>query len=64
VFRLFQIISPEQRVDLPDAVFQDMQRFLAATAEEPDLSLTPFGLDGFRVVDVVSYLRQVYQLSE
>ena len=64
MFRLFQIISPEQWIDLPDTVFQDMQRFLAAIAGEPDLSLTPFGVDGLRVVDVVAYLRQVYQLSE
>lgn len=64
VFRLFQIISPEQRVDLPDVISQDMQHFLAAIAETPDLSLTPFGLGGLGVVDVVSSLRQVYQLSD
>ncbi len=63
VFRLFQIISPEQRIDLPEVVAEDLQRFLTATSEDADLSLKPFGLDGLAVLDVVATLKQVHKLT-
>ena len=63
VFRLFQVLSPEQRLELPDAIADDMQRFLDALSENTDLSLKPFGLNGLGVLDVVARLRQIYQMS-
>lgn len=63
VFRLFQVLSPEQRLELPDAIADDMQRFLDALSENTDLSLKPFGLNGLGVLDVVTRLRQIYQIS-
>jgi len=63
VFRLFQILSPGLRVQLPDGVSNDLHRFLHALSNEPDLPLENFGLAGIGVLDVVYTLRQVYQLS-
>ena len=63
VFRLYQILSPALRVQLPEVVASDMRRFLDVISEEPGLSLKPFGLAGLGVADVVRTLRQVYELS-
>jgi hypothetical protein len=64
IFRLFQILSPEARIDLPETISNDMQQYLAAISEEPDLSLKDFGLEDRKVPDVVGTLRQVYKLPE
>lgn len=64
VFRLFQIISPRQRVDIPEAVASDMLRFIDAISEEPDLSLKEFGLAGLGVLEVMEVLRGVYGLPK
>lgn len=64
VFRLFQIISPDLRVDLPKAVSRDMERFFSAISEEPELPLKPYGLEGLGVLDVVGTLRKVYEIPE
>ena len=64
VFRLFQILSPDLRIQLPDTISHDMQRFLSAISEEPGLSLKHFGLDGLGVLEVIGALRRIYELSE
>jgi hypothetical protein len=64
VFRLFQIISPELRVDLPEVVASDMARFFDALAEEPDLPLKNFGLGDLSVLDVIRTLRSVYSFPD
>ncbi len=64
IFRLFQILSPESRFSLPDTISHDMQLYLDAISEESGLALKPFGLNGLGVLDVVSTLRQIYELSE
>ncbi len=63
VFRLFQIISPDLRVDLPAVVASDMDRYFSAISKEPGLSLRHFGLDGLGVLDVVEALRLIYGLD-
>ncbi len=64
IFRLFQILSPESRINLPDTISNDMQQYLDAISEEPDLELKNFGLAGLDVLDVVRTLRQIYVLPE
>lgn len=64
IFRLFQIISPDLRVELPDTIAHDMQLYFDAISEEKDLALKPFGLNGLGVLDVVTTLRQIYRLPE
>ncbi len=64
IFRLFQILSPGLRINLPDSIARDMQQYLAAISDEPDLSLKPFGLAGLSVLDVVSVLRKIYDFPE
>ncbi|NOR43143.1 MAG: hypothetical protein GQ572_07370 [Gammaproteobacteria bacterium] len=64
IFRLFQIISPESRVNLPGNISNDMLQYLSAISEEPNLDLKLFGLKGLGVLDVVNTLRQIYELPE
>ena len=64
IFRLFQILSPESRIDLPETISHDMQEYLDAISENKDLSLKPFGLTGLSVLEVVGTLREIYQLPE
>jgi len=64
IFRLFQILSPESRINLPDSISCDMQYYLRAISKEPDLDLKPFGLKGLSVIDLVSTLRKIYGIPE
>jgi hypothetical protein len=64
VFRLFQIMPPDLRIELPESIKKDMDRYFVALMDAPDLSLKDFGLDGIKVSDVVGSLRQIYQLPE
>lgn len=64
IFRLFQILSPELRIELPGSIAQDMEQYFGAIKVEPDLSLKPFGLAGLGVLDVVSTLSQIYGLPD
>jgi len=64
VFRIFQILSPKSRVKLPGSISDDMQHFVAAVLEEPDIQLKPFGLEGLKVIDVVNTLQTVYGLPQ
>jgi len=62
IFRLFQVLSPELRLELPEVIAGDMQRFLGALSDDTGLSLKPYGLNGLGVPDVVATLKKIYQL--
>ncbi|MFK5949470.1 MAG: hypothetical protein QM500_11960 [Methylococcales bacterium] len=64
IFRLFQIVSPDLRVSLPENISNDMQQYLNAISEDSTLSLKTFGLAGLGVLDVASALRKIYKISE
>ncbi len=64
IFRLFQIISPELRIKLPDNILNDMQLYLSAISEQPNLDLKPFGLKGLSVSAMVGTLKQIYGIPE
>lgn len=62
IFRVFQLLSLESRIQLPDIISEDMRRFINALLSEPDISLKPFGLKGLKVFDVINILQTVYKL--
>ena len=64
IFRLFQVLSPELRVELSGNISQDMHEYLNLISKDIALSLKPFGLAGLGVSDVVDTLRKIYQLPE
>jgi hypothetical protein len=63
VFRLFQIIAPNERVVLPDKIGDDLQGFLQAVEANPPQSLKPFGLGDTKAEEVIGTLRAIYALS-
>lgn len=63
VFRLFQVIEPDKRVDLPDVIKSDMQRFLQAVVADPPQTLKPFGLGDTKFNEIIEMLRTIYGLS-
>lgn len=62
VFRLFQVVEPDERVVLPDIVIKDMQLFLAAVQADPPQTLKPFGLGSTRFDEIVNMLQNIYAL--
>jgi len=63
VFRLFQVIEPDKRVVLPDAIKADMQRFLETVMADPPQTLKPFGLGNIKFDEIIEMLRTIYELS-
>ena len=63
VFRLFQVIEPDKRVVLTDAIKADMQRFLEAVMADPPQTLKPFGLGNTKFDEIIEMLRTIYELS-
>jgi hypothetical protein len=62
VFRLYQIISPDVRAELPPDIARDMKAFLdAMEADGPDLAR--IGIRGFTVAGAVLGMRMVYGLD-
>ena len=65
VFRLYQLLLPEQTVDLPERIREDLTRFLEiAEAEVDDPSLKQLGIKGTSVAEVAETIRAVYQIGD
>jgi len=62
VFRLFQIIEPDKRIALPEAIKTDMHHFLEAVTADPPPTLKPFGLGGTKFDEIAELLRNIYDL--
>lgn len=63
VFRLFQLLAAETRVDLPVSIAGDLKRFLEAAEAETSGSLKSLGLKTMGVTEVARALRSIYGLS-
>ncbi|MDO8270583.1 MAG: hypothetical protein Q7U82_01510 [Gammaproteobacteria bacterium] len=61
VFRLFQIISPNVRILLPDSIVADMADFVVAVQEEP-IDLKQLGLGSIKHADLIASFIRVYQI--
>ncbi|MGE3954329.1 MAG: hypothetical protein AB7F31_03905 [Parachlamydiales bacterium] len=62
ILRLYQLLSPASRIDLPSALRQDMILFLDRL-EEGGVDLNSLGLKQLRLRDVLHHFRQIYQLD-
>jgi hypothetical protein len=61
IFRLYRIVSPDIRVDMPLGVRSDMSRFLSAMKGEP-IDLKQLGYRSETVEQVLDALRTIYGL--
>lgn len=62
VFRLFALLSPEQRVKILAGIKEDMKKFVTAMPNEEGLNIQQFGLKNLSVDDVIENLTLIYQL--
>lgn len=64
VFRLYQLLSPTQRITTPAIVEADLAAFLEAVENESDdQALKNLGIRGLTVREVVGTLRAVYRVG-
>ncbi len=63
VFRLSVLLTPTQRVELPDSIKQDMEQFLLSMSKEEGVNLKNFGVAS-SLDDTLKNLRTIYQLDE
>ena len=61
VFRLYQILSADVRIPLPESIAYDFRRFLDAIAENPP-DVKNFGIRQTSVDEVLGNLKTVYNL--
>ncbi|MEN6372479.1 MAG: hypothetical protein ABFD64_10765 [Armatimonadota bacterium] len=61
VFRLYQIVSLEDRIDLPEGIADDLKSFLDAVGSS-SLDLSQLDIRGFTLADAIRGLREVYGL--
>ena len=62
VFRLFAIVDPEVRISLQPTVAKEMSLFLSAMEQNP-VNLRDLGIEGITVPEILSALRNMFQLS-
>jgi len=63
VLRLFRIIAPDSRVDIPEPVQVDLNRFFDAVSTEP-VDLKPFGYRNSRFDAVLAGLKGFYGIND
>lgn len=61
VFRLYQVISPETRVSMPDIIGDDMKRFIAEMGAET-IDLRQLGYRSGTLGEIVEQLKIIYSL--
>jgi len=61
VFRLYQILSPESTVALPESIKEDMVRFIDAISDQ-DIQLKNFGIRKGTLKDVAANLKKIFGL--
>lgn len=65
ILRLYQVLSPELRVDLPDSIRKDLSDFLNAV--EPELTpqlLKNLDIKGVSVADILKTIKAVYGMTD
>ncbi|NHN36560.1 hypothetical protein G8764_04555 [Pseudomaricurvus alcaniphilus] len=63
VFRIFQLLSPQQRVDISPPIREDMQAFVSAMRRETGLELKNLGFRQAKLEQILSSLVDIYQLE-
>jgi hypothetical protein len=62
IFRLYRIVSPDLRVDIPERVASDMSRFLIAMKDEA-IDLKQLGYRSKTVEQILVELQDIYGLT-
>ncbi len=63
VFRLYQLLTGAQTVDLPESVKHDMEKFLGLIGEERTMDLKSLGLKNTDLNTVIERIAAVYKIT-
>ena len=63
VFRLYQVISPDDRVLIPGSLKDELRSFIEAAERDSSIDLKSLGIRGTSVSEVCSRLREVYGID-
>ncbi|NLH79187.1 MAG: hypothetical protein GX465_19390 [Acidobacteria bacterium] len=63
VFRLYQVISPDDRIEIPGSLKEEMRSFIEAAESDGSINLKSLGIRGTSVSEVCSRLREVYGID-
>lgn len=61
IIRLFQILTPESRISLPQTIKEDMKKFIVRIGNEP-VDIKNLGLQRFSLTEVIAALKNIYTL--
>ncbi len=64
VFRLYQIIDPEQSIGLPGSIAEDLQQFFDEMQEGQSVDLKNLGLRNRSLDEILGDLRSIYGLGD
>jgi hypothetical protein len=51
------------RIDIPEAIQDDLKEYLKAIAEDKTINLKDLGISQFGITDIVKSIEQIYGLS-
>jgi hypothetical protein len=63
VFRVFTLLSPAQRVDIPESIKADMREFVAAMPDEENLDIKELGINTITLTAVIASVSNIYNLG-
>ena len=63
VIRLFPLLNPSMRIDIPEAIQDDLKEYLKAIAEDKTINLKDLGISQFGIAEIVKSIEQIYGLS-
>jgi hypothetical protein len=63
VVRLFQLLSPENRMRLPSPIQNDFQTFLVNIKDDSSIDCKNLGLKHINIDQIVEILKKIYLLS-
>lgn len=64
ILRLYQLLTPETKIVLPESIKADMKQFLDDLAGTSGLNLTDYGLSkAIKLENIVTTLRDIYQVT-
>jgi hypothetical protein len=63
VIRLFPLLNPSMRIDIPEAIQDDLKEYLKAIAEDKTINLKDLGISQFGITEILQSIEQIYGLS-
>jgi hypothetical protein len=64
VFKLYQLLSPDTRIHLPDSVREDLWRFLDMTEAQQAVNLAGIGVRNTTLAEICTSMRIIYQQDQ